>query len=91
MTRSVSGLILMIALAGAEALAEPNSQINSAIYSVSYQCAGEAPQIFQYAGARNIPLSNEVKLETQWYWNRVRTDRGAGCRILAVDGTPYRD
>jgi hypothetical protein len=89
MTRLAWGLGLLAAVACGQAVAaEPNTQTT---YTVGYQCPGEGPQTFQYSGTRRVPIASEVKLETQWFWGRARTDRGAGCRILAVDGTPYQD
>jgi hypothetical protein len=91
MKQSALVVLILGALAGSSALAEPNSAFSMRIYSIAYQCPGETPQTFQYTGARQVPPSNEVRLETQWYWDRSRTDRGQGCRILSIDDQPFRE
>ena len=81
-------VVLVAIVAGGPSVAEPNSQINSAVYRVTYQCPGEPPRTFDYAGARHMPPDSQVRLEAEWYWARSRADRGAGCSILGVEGRP---
>jgi hypothetical protein len=82
--------LILAALASERAAADAPSSLSSVIYAVLYQCPNEAPQTFQYSGSRRVPAADEVKLETQWYWGRARTDRGQNCAILSVDGVPFR-
>jgi hypothetical protein len=88
---SALALLLLVSVIGAGATAAPNTPENNTVYVVTYQCAGEAPQSFQFAGTRRVPPPYEVKQEAKWYWARSRADRGEGCRILTVDGLPFRD
>ena len=75
-----------IALTAAARASEPTAY---AINTVVYQCPSEEPRTFQYVSAHRVPFMSEAKLETQWYWERTRADRGQGCRILSVDGLTY--
>jgi hypothetical protein len=89
MLRHAVALLVVAVLAGGAAEAgEPTRHFTN---TVTYQCPNEAPKTFQYVSAHRIPFMSEAKLETQWYWQRARADRGAGCRILSVDGLTYTD
>ena len=59
------------------------------VHTVSYECPNEPPQTFTYVGGKENQYGT-APLEAQWYWERTRPDRGAGCKIMTIDGLPFR-